>query len=333
MADLNLITDIAGIRVGNVHDDDVISGVTAIVFDRETVASATTRGGAPGTRDTDLLRPEMSVQGVHAILLSGGSLFGLDAAGGAVNFLWEHGIGLRFSDAVIPIVSQAITFDLLNGGNKNWARKPPYWDMGWDACAAARSGSFDLGSVGAGYGATTATLRGGLGSASATTRDGIRVAAIAAVNAIGSVTIGEGPHFWAAHVERDSEFGGHGLPNQISAEALGLQVKGGTPPSTTVAVVATDAVLTKPQAKRLAIMADNGLAVAVRPAHAAMDGDTVFAVATQERPITDPMLQITEIGQLAADCLARSVARAVFHARNTSAHYTGPPTYHDVHMR
>ena len=176
--------------------------------------------------------------------------------------------------------------------------------MGWDACAAARSGSFDLGSVGAGYGATTATLRGGLGSASGTTRDGIRVAAIAAVNAVGSVTIGDGPHFWAAHVERDSRIrAGMACPTKFRLKPSTSRSRAAPRPPRRWPSWRLTPVLTKPQAKRLAIMADNGLAVAVRPAHAAMDGDTVFAVATQERPITDPMLQITEIGQLAADCL------------------------------
>jgi len=327
----NLLTDIAGVRVGNAHDANIISGVTSIVFDGPTVASGVTRGGAPGTRDTSLLEPEMSVAGLDAIVLSGGSLFGLDAAGGAVAYLRSQDRGLQIGSARVPIASQAIVFDLNNGGNKAWDRKPVYWDLGWQATEQAAGGEFPLGSVGGGYGATTATLKGGLGSASATTPSGYRVAALAVVNAVGSATIGVGPHFWAAPYEQDGEFGGHGWPDRLPADALELRIKGGAPPSTTIGLVVTDAQLTKPQAKRLALMADDGLARAIRPAHAPMDGDTVFAAATLERPLSEPVLALTEIGNAAADCLARAIARGVFHATIPAGSYAGPPAYRALH--
>jgi L-aminopeptidase/D-esterase-like protein len=241
----------------------VATGVTAIVFDDANVASGVIRGGAPGTRDTALLEPEMTATAIDAVLLSGGSLYGLDAAGGAVSFLRGQGRGVRIGGITIPIAVEAIVFDLMNGGDKDWGRMPPYWELGWQATAAAGAGAFALGTAGGGYGATTATLKGGLGSASAVTASGFNVGAIAVVNAVGSAVVGEGPHFWAAPVEVGAEYGGLGQPARVPADALRPRLKGRATPSTTIALVATDAVLTKPQAKRLAIMADDGLARAI----------------------------------------------------------------------
>lgn len=309
----NLITDVAGTAVGHADDAGLASGVTAILVERPNVAAAVTRGGAPGQRDTALLEPEMTVEGVDAVVLSGGSAFGLDAAGGVMAELRQRGSGLQVGAAVVPIVVQAIVFDLNNGGDKAWALESPYWRLGLAAARAAAPAPFALGTVGGGYGATTANIKGGLGAASAVSRSGITVGAIVIVNAVGSVMVGPGPHFWAAPVERDGEFGGLGSPTHCRPEDLALHTKGGAPPSTTIALVATDAVLTKPQAKRLAIMADDGLARAIRPAHAPMDGDTVFAVATQRRALASA-LELTELGLLAADCLARAVARGVYEA-------------------
>jgi D-aminopeptidase len=309
----NLLTDLDGVRVGNAADAALASGVTAILIDRPNVASGVTRGGAPGTRDTALLEPEMTVEGVDAVVLSGGSAFGLDAAGGVMAALRESHTGLAIGPIVVPIVVQAITFDLLNGGRKDWTRQPPYWDLGYEAARAARAEPFPLGTVGGGFGANTANLKGGLGSASATTSSGFAVGAIVVVNAIGTVTVGDGPHFWAAPYEVGGEYGGLGQPAHVAADALRLRIKGGAPPSTTVGLVVTDAILTKAQTKRLAIMADDGLARAIRPAHAPMDGDTVFAVSTL-RNTTPATAHLTEIGQVAADCLARAVARAVYEA-------------------
>ncbi len=196
----NLLTDISGVRVGHADDAALASGVTAIIFDAPAVASIDVRGGGPGTREDGLLKPESTVEAIDAIALSGGSALGLDAAGGVQAWLAEQGRGLRIREAVIPIVPGAICFDLLNGGNKAWGRFPPYRDLGY-AAACAASGDFALGSVGAGLGATTANFKGGLGSASAQTDGGVMVGALAVVNAVGSVTVGDGPWFWAAPFE------------------------------------------------------------------------------------------------------------------------------------
>ncbi len=326
----NQATDVAGISIGNAHDPAVISGVTAILIEQPNVATSVTRGGAPGTRDTTFLNLEMTAQGVDAVVLSGGSAFGLDAAGGVMSVLRERGVGIAIGPARIPLVSQAITFDLLNGGTKDWGHEPPYWALGKRAAEAASTGAFVLGSAGGGYGGTTANLRGGLGSASIITDSGFAVAAIAVVNAVGMVTVGDGPQFWAGPYEIGAEFGGRGWPSPLPADALPLRIKGGAPPSTTIALVATDAILTKAQAMRIAIMADDGLARAVRPAHAPMDGDTVFAVATQRKslgPEAVANVLITEIGMAAADCLARAVARGVYEAAPAPPGWAGPPAY------
>ncbi len=332
MADHNLITDIADVRVGNAHDHTALTGVTAIVFDTPTTASGTTRGGAPGTRDSDLLRPENSIQGVDGVLLSGGSIFGLDAAGGALAHLRQQGRGLAIGTAIVPVVTQAITFDLLNGGDKDWGRDPLYWQLGWNATENASRAPFALGSVGGGYGATTANFKGGLGSASAIAKGGIRVGAIAVVNAVGSATVGNGPHFWAAPYEVDREFGGRGLPTSFDAGDIALRTKGAAQPATTIGLVVTDGVLTKAQCLRLATMADDGLARAVRPSHAPMDGDTVFAVSTLAKAADAHAPSLMDLGALAADCLARAIARGVYAAQIPTPAYTGPPAYCDVHI-
>jgi hypothetical protein len=222
----NLLTDIAGVSVGHADDAALASGVTAIIFDKPAVASIDVRGGGPGTREDALLDPVSTVDAIDAITLSGGSAFGLEAGGGVQAWLHEHGRGFRIRDAVIPIVTGAICFDLLNGGNKSWGRFSPYRDIGYAAAAAAGS-HFALGSVGAGLGATTANFKGGLGSASAATPAGVKVAAIAVVNAVGSVTVGDGPWFWAAPYEVDGEYGGRGMPQSFTQDMLRLRIKGG----------------------------------------------------------------------------------------------------------
>jgi L-aminopeptidase/D-esterase-like protein len=313
----NDMTDIEGVRVGHAQDHALASGVTAIVFDRPTVASASILGGAPGGRDTALLEADMTVETVDAFILSGGSAFGLDAAGGAQAALLAMGRGFPVGDMRVPIVPQAIIFDLLNGGDKNWGTRPPYWHMGREAIEAAiREHSRALGSVGAGLGATTAHLKGGIGMASAQGRNGHRVAALMVVNAIGSTTIGDTPYFWAAPYEKGREFGARGAPAAMPKDGLSLRIKGhATEPATTIGVVVTNAKLTKPQAKRLAIMAQDGLARAIRPAHAPMDGDTIFAASTGSIALDEPMLEITELGMLAGDCVARAIARGVYEAK------------------
>src|SRR3954470_2286462 len=309
----NLITDVAGLKVGHADDAALASGVTAILFDEAAVASADVRGGAPGTRDIDLLQPEETVERVDAIVLSGGSAFGLDSMSGVQASLREQGRGFAIGNVRVPIVPGAIVFDLMNGGNKDWGRFPPYRDLGF-AAASHATRDFRLGTAGAGYGATTVNLKGGLGSASAQTRDGVTVGAIVVVNAVGSVTIGGGQHFWAAPFEQNGEFGARGFPSPLPADALGIRLKGALRENTTIALVATDATLTKAQCKRLAVAAHDGLARAIYPVHTPLDGDIVFAASTTKSPLTDPIYGFAELGALAANVLARAVARAVYEA-------------------
>lgn len=312
----NLLTDIAGVRVGHADDAALASGVTAVLFDTPAVAAMDVRGGGPGTREGALLDPANTVERIDAIALAGGSAFGLEAGGGVQSWLAAQGRGFNVRGAIVPIVPGAIVFDLLNGGNKRWGRHSPYRDLG-HAAAAAASTSFALGSVGAGLGATTANFKGGLGSASAITSGGVRVAALAVVNPIGSVTIGDGPWFWAAPFEEDGEFGARGWPGGFTPEMRAIRLKGGAAATaienTTLAVVVTDAVLTKPQAKRLAVMAQTGFARAIHPVHSPLDGDIVFAAATCEKPV-DPLAGLTELGALAANATARAIARGVYAA-------------------
>jgi L-aminopeptidase/D-esterase-like protein len=231
-------------------------------------------------------------------------------------WLAEQGRGFVVRGAVIPIVPGAIMFDLLNGGDKAWGRFAPYRDLGYAAAAAARE-TYALGSAGAGLGATTANFKGGLGSASAATQAGVRVAALAVVNAVGSVTVGDGPWFWAAPFEIDAEYGGRGLPPSFTPDMLAMRIKGGAAASsvenTTLAVVVTDAELTKPQARRLAMIAQTGFARAIYPVHAPTDGDVLFAAATGEKPV-DPLAGLTELGMVAANVVARAIARGVYMA-------------------
>jgi D-aminopeptidase len=323
----NLITDVAGVRVGNAEDPRLASGVTAIVFDEPAVVGVDVRGGAPGTRETDLLEPHRTVERIDAVVLSGGSAFGLDAPSGVQAFLRETGRGFAIGDIRIPIVCGAVLFDMLNGGDKNWGRFPPYRDLGY-AAAAAAGATFALGTAGAGFGATTVNLKGGLGSASAVTRDGHTVGALVAVNACGSVNVGRGPHFWAAPFEVDREFGGLGFPATVSPEDLTPHAKGRPGENTTIAIVATDAALSKAQTKELTVIAQDGFARAIYPAHTTLDGDTVFAAATGRRPLADPVNELTELGAVAANALARAVARGVFEAKALPG---GVPSWHDCH--
>ncbi|MFZ5689711.1 MAG: P1 family peptidase [Pseudomonadota bacterium] len=309
----NLITDVSGLKVGHAEDRKLGSGSTAIMFDEPAVAAVDLRGGGPGSRETELLVAHSTVERVDAITLSGGSAFGLDAASGVQGFLREQGRGFAIGPARVPIVPGAIVFDLLAGGNKQWGRYSPYRELGYQAAVAASS-DFALGSAGGGLGATTATLKGGIGSASAKTADGITVGAIVIVNAVGNVTIADGPHFWAAPFEQNGEFGGHGWPQTFGPDALTIRTKGGPSEATTIALVATDAILTKAQCHRLAVMAQTGYARAIYPVHTPLDGDIVFAAATGKKPLPDPLFALTSLGALAANVLARAIARGVYEA-------------------
>jgi L-aminopeptidase/D-esterase-like protein len=311
----NLITDIDGLRVGNVEDARIRSGVSVVVFDEAVTASVDVRGGAPGTRDTELLDPEKTVAAVDALVLSGGSAFGLDAASGVQAFLKEQGRGFQVGEARVPIVPQAILFDLINGGDKDWGRYPPYREWGHAAAGAARR-NFSLGRAGAGFGATTAGAPGGLGSASMMLEGGLMVGALVAVNALGSATIGPTRHFWAAPFEQGNEFGGHGLPPRMEPEWLLPKLKGEaeavTEQNTTIAIIATNAAFDKTQCKRLAVMAQDGMARALFPAHTPLDGDLVFAAATGAKEPHDPLGDMIRLGHGAAMVLARAIARGVY---------------------
>ena len=325
----NLITDVPGLIVGNAHDPELRSGVTVLLGEQPMSAAIDIRGGGTGTRDTHALECEGTVDQIHALVLSGGSAFGLDAATGVQSYLREKEAGFPVGDARVPIVPQAILFDLLNGGDKEWGRRPPYQELAYTACETA-SGLFSLGSEGAGHGATTLNLKGGLGSASQRMDNGATIGALAAVNAVGSATIGDTPHFWAAPFEIGDEFGGLGSPERIPAEALAPRLKGGPGENTTLAVIATDAALDRPKLKRLAIMAQTGLARAIYPAHTPLDGDIVFALSTAGQPEPEPYWELAELGALAANVLSRAIARAVYEATSFDTAPKGLPAYRDA---
>jgi L-aminopeptidase/D-esterase-like protein len=319
----NLITDVPGLAVGQAHDARARTGVTVILPNEAAVCACDVRGGGPGTRETDALAADALVEAVHALVLAGGSVYGLAAADAVCAWLGARGVGYSFATAAAlgappaPVVPAAILFDLANGGDKAWGREPPYRGLGFAAVEACAL-EFALGTAGAGYGAMAGTLKGGVGSASVVTADGISVGALAAVNAFGSVTIPGTRAFWATPFEIDAEFGGLGLATIHAAPDDWGRAKAsptGVRQNTTIACVATDAALTPAQARRVAVMAQDGLARAIRPVHAPFDGDVVFALSTARRPLAEPAaFSLARIGALAADALARAVARAAFEA-------------------
>lgn len=302
----NLITDVPGLIVGNAGDPRLKSGCTVLTAGRPFTAAVHVMGGAPGTRETDLLAPDKLVQEVDALVLSGGSAFGLDAASGVADGLRAAGRGFAVGPHRVPIVPGAILFDLANGGDKGWTDNP-YKALGRAALADAGP-DFALGTAGAGTGATTATLKGGLGSASVVLPGGVVLGALVAVNALGSATVGDGPHFWAAPWEIEKEFGGLGPAAAFPSGPP--RTKLDQPRNTTIAIVATNARLDQAQCTRLAIAAHDGMARALVPSHTPLDGDLVFAASTGE-VAADPLL----LGHHAATCLARAIARAVYLAR------------------
>lgn len=313
----NLITDVAGLRVGNAEDAAIRSGTTVLLPDRPFVAAVDVRGGAPGTRDTDALAPDCLVEEFHAIVLSGGSVFGLAAADGVTGWLVDRGVGLAISPKPVPVVPSAILFDLANGGDKDWGENSPYAALGRAACEAA-SANFLLGNAGAGMGATAGSLKGGLGSASYQTDDGLVVGALVAANPFGEAVMPGSASLWAWSLECGSELGGQPVPEKVSPQDMfDLPQAGLLGTNTTIGIVATNVALSKTQAHRLAIMAQDGFARAVRPSHTPFDGDTVFAVSTGEAPLGDvaPMA-LNRLGTIAADCVARALARGVFEAES-----------------
>lgn len=310
--DKNLITDVEGLLVGNAEDSGVKTGATVLVGSKPFTAAVHVMGGAPGTRETDLLAPDRLVQEIDAIVLSGGSAFGLDSASGVADGLAARGRGFRVGAATVPIVPAAILFDLLNGGDKAWAANP-YKSLGLQALDNAAE-EFPIGTAGAGTGATTLQLKGGLGSASAVTGGGYTVGALVAVNSLGSVVRGDGPGFWAAPFEFGSEFGGLGEASAADPhwEPRLFAPDDGGNANTTIAIVATDAALNQSEATRLAVAAHDGLARAIVPSHTLFDGDLVFAVSTGARSPGNAHESMFALCHAASACLARAVARAVY---------------------
>ena len=305
----NLITDVPGLRVGNAQDRTIKTGATVLTADAPLTAGVHVMGGAPGSRETDLLAPDKTVEQVDALVLSGGSAFGLDAASGVADALRAAGRGFAVADQLVPIVPGAIIFDLLNGGKKDWP-ETPYKKLGATALAAAAS-DFALGSTGAGTGATTANLKGGLGSASLVLPSGHTVGAVVVVNALGSATVGDSAHFWAAPFEEGDEFGGRGPARSYPDTAM-PPTKLSQHVNTTIGIVATDAQLTKAQCTRMATAAHDGLARALMPSHTPMDGDLIFAASTSARSLDAPLTDTLYLGHAAAQCMARAIARAVY---------------------
>ena len=308
---------IAGINVG--HSDDAVldSGVTVVLPDVPCVASVHVVGGSPGTREGDLLDPVQVVERIDAVVLSGGSAFGLEAAGGVQAWLREHDRGFPVASVRVPIVPAAILFDLNNGGDKNWGRYPPYRELGYRAAAAAGRG-IRTGRCGAGFGATTATTPGGLGLAFETLPCGVTVMAIVAVNAAGSPLMGDTGCFWAAPFERDGEFGGRGLPPTLTDDITQVRTKAGHSTagmSTTIGVVVTDARLTKVEAKQMAVMAHDGFPRALYPVHSPGDGDLLYVLSTDRYALPRDRLSMLALGTTAANVVARAIAQGVHAAR------------------
>jgi L-aminopeptidase/D-esterase-like protein len=310
----NSITDVPGILVGQAEQSDGFSGTTVVLAEAPAVASVDVRGGAPGSRETELLAQGTLVERVDAVVLSGGSAFGLDAAAGVMEWLAETGRGFAVGTVRVPIVPAAILFDLGFSGRQAWTGEPPYRVLGRRAVMAAAK-DFALGNAGAGLGATAGRLKGGIGTASLVLAGGATVAAIVAVNSWGALVRPDCGRFWAADLALAGE-----IPRQPAVPDTALDLEdfsqcgaASAGANTTIAVVATDAALDKAECRRLAIMAQDGLARAIRPVHTPFDGDTVFALSTGAGPRADPAV-LTRLGSAAADCLARAVMRAVLAA-------------------
>ncbi len=324
----NSITDIPGLLVGNAHDETVQSGVSVIRCEQPMIGAVQIAGGGPGTRETDALAPENLVDCVDAIVLSGGSVYGLAAADGVAAALGARGTGFGLMDIPgvpkSPIVPSAILYDLANGGDKNWGDMPPYHALGRAALANAGR-DFELGNAGAGFGTLAGAIKGGLGSASTITEDGITVAALVVVNCFGSVLMPNSTQLWAAAFEQNNEFGHQGMAsahNELNAEDWGAaKINPGARQNTTLAIIATDAPLCPAGAKRMAQMAGAGLARAIRPIYAPFDGDVIFALAKKEAgaPTIDPFT-LARIGALGADTLSRAVGRAIGSAQSIGPH-------------
>jgi L-aminopeptidase/D-esterase-like protein len=328
----NSITDIPGIRVGHAHDDDALTGCTVVLCEDGAVGGVDQRGGAPGTRETDALYPMHLVQKVHAIVLAGGSAFGLDSASGVVRYLEERQVGFDVRVVKVPIVPCAILFDL---GIGNPQRRPDA-AMGYQACLNATDKSPGDGNVGAGCGATVGKILGmdqamksGIGCASLDLGSGVIVAAIAAVNAFGDVIDPANGRIIAGARANDPGSGGvH--PRKYFADTLEVmqnridrdQLRFGQNENTVIGVVATNAALTKEQVNKIAQMAHDGLARTIRPAHTMLDGDTIFGLALGDRKA-----DVNTIGAFAAEVFAAAVLNAVKSAQPAA----GLPSFSSIH--
>jgi L-aminopeptidase/D-esterase-like protein len=320
----NAITDVPGIKVGHFTGNG-ITGTTVILADnggQGVGGGVTQRGGAPGTRETDLLKPENMVDKVNAITLSGGSAYGLAAASGVMRCLESQGLGWPVGGGkVVPIVPSAILFDPGRCGAP--FDYHPDFSFGMNACQTAKAGPVEQGNVGAGAGAVSGEVKGGIGTASVVLDNGIIVGAIVAVNSVGS-TFGEDGNLYAADLELDNEFDDL-LPVKAGPVAKGSAPNGipsvaGLLKNTTIAVVATNVQLTKAQATKIAQMADDGLARAIKPLHSPYDGDTVFTLGTGRismQSLGDPSFAVYQIGSAAADVLSRAVVHAILSAEST----------------
>jgi len=314
----NALTDVADLRVGHYTNPEAASGVTVVLCTEGAVAGVDVRGSAPGTRETDLLEPENLVEHVQAVVLSGGSVYGLAAADGVVRWLAEKGFGFPLEAGhVAPIVPSAVLFDLGRGS----AYVPPITDQwGIGACRSATHGPVGTGCVGAGTGAVSGGIKGGLGTASRVLPSGVTVAALVAVNSLGSVIDAATGRPWEIRLEIESEFGDPGK----RVKRLPPKPDGSPGTNTTIGIVATDAGLSKAQARKIAQMAQDGLARAIRPAHTMFDGDTIFCMATGKKKMPETggffaasrAQSINAIGHAAADCMSRAIIRGVLSARS-----------------
>ena len=329
----NLITDIPGIQVGHAEDNEIGTGVTVITGDNFFSAAVDVRGGGPGTRETDMLSLENSIGRADAIVLSGGSAFGLDACSEVQDLLRQDNKGYKVGKAIVPLVPGAVIFDL-NINDKPHVNiigeHSPWRKLANKAYKSAKT-DFLLGSFGAGCGATTATIKGGQGSSSwsqiFSNGKKYSVGAIVINNAVGNPLLNEGPHFLSAHLEFEDEFGGYGVCNDLYDNVLRAKR---LPPSigkteiiddissnTVIGVIATDAPLTRSNLKRIAIMAHDGIARSLSPAHTSMDGDTIFSITTRQN-IKEQVLEnvdIIALGARASDCVARACNRAIYEAK------------------
>ncbi|MDH3441727.1 MAG: P1 family peptidase [Gammaproteobacteria bacterium] len=329
----NLITDVEGLQVGQSQNESIRTGVTVILPDEAAVAACDVRGGGPASRETDVLKPENLVQVVDGIVLSGGSVYGLASADGVAAWMGARNRGFSFRPTPgippSPILPTACLYDLANGGDKAWGESPPYRDLGVEAIESVGK-EFALGTAGAGYGANSGGLKGGLGSASAVSADGITVGAITGVNSMGSAIAPGGKQFWAAPFEIGDEFGGLGTSGLAAGpEDYSPAMQPRT--NTTLACIATDVALSRVELQRIAIMANDGMARALRPSHGPFDGDIVFALSTGRKEAAAGIPRqflVTRLGALAADVLARAIARAIYEA--TPFAEGGNPAWRDL---